>query len=85
MALTEETIKKNATSASFRKGKSLLKDGGVEELLVDLEGLFDDMKSQMLPQSREEFEARAILFYILMQMKTLLQIKRDFVLENVRG
>ncbi len=35
MALTEETIKKNATSAALRKGKNLLRDGGVEELLVD--------------------------------------------------
>ena len=60
------------------------KDNTVEELLADLEGLFGDMKSQMLPQTRDEFEARAILFYILMQMKSLLQIKRDFVLENIR-
>ena len=35
MALTEETIKKNATSAALRKVKNLLRDGGVEELLVD--------------------------------------------------
>lgn len=61
------------------------KDNTVEGLLSELDGLFSDMKSQKLPETREEFEARAILFYILMQMKTLLQIKRQFVLENTAG
>ena len=39
------------------------------------------MKEQELPESRQEFEARAILFYILMQLKNLLELKRDFIAE----
>lgn len=56
------------------------KDNTVEGLLQELEQLFRDMKGQELPDSREEFEARAILFYILMQLKNLLQLKREFML-----
>lgn len=55
------------------------KDNTVEGLLGELDVLLSDMKEQELPRSREEFEARAILFYILMQIKNLLQLKRDFM------
>jgi len=58
------------------------KDNTVEGLLEELEQLFEDMKGQELPVSREEFEARAILFYILMQLKNLLQLKRGFMLSR---
>ena len=60
--------------------KEYHKDNTVEGLLAELDELFQDMKKQELPENREEFEARAILFYILMQIKNLLEIKRDFVL-----
>ena len=60
--------------------KEFHKENTVEGLLADLEALFADMKGQELPESREEFEARAILFYILMQIKNLLEIKRVFVM-----
>ena len=56
------------------------KENTVEGLLIELELFLEDMKAQELPESREEFEARAILFYILMQLRTLLQIKRDFII-----
>lgn len=55
------------------------KDNTVISLLEDLEQLLSDMKQQKLPESREEFEARAILFYILMQIKKLLGLKREFI------
>lgn len=55
------------------------KNNTVEELLERLEELLTDMQGQELPVSREEFEARAILFYILMQIKGLLQIKREYM------
>lgn len=55
------------------------RDNTVEGLLAELDKLLEDMKEQELPESRQEFEARAILFYILMQLKNLLQIKRDFI------
>lgn len=53
-----------------------------EELLKDLESLLSDFKSHELPLSREEFEARAILFYILKQLKRLLMLKRAFALSH---
>lgn len=55
------------------------RDNTVEELSEKLERLFEEMKEQELPASREEFEARAILFYILMQTGNFLELKRDFV------
>jgi len=56
------------------------KENTVEELLGRLQGFLEEMKQEQLPVSREEFEARAILFYILMQMEELLQIKRRFII-----
>ncbi len=53
----------------------------VTEYLEKLETLGEEMRREELPQSREEFEARAILFYVLMQLEELLWIKRRFVLE----
>ncbi|WP_077610329.1 aromatic acid exporter family protein [Clostridium sp. Marseille-P2415] len=54
----------------------------VEGLLQELDLLFQDLKGHELPSDREEFEARAILFYILNQIKRLLMLKRDFVLSH---
>lgn len=62
-----------------RVEKDYHKENTVEGLLAELEQFLAAMKEQELPESREEFEARAILFYILMQLKSLLQLKRDFV------
>ena len=62
--------------------KEFHKYNTVEGLLRDLEELLSEMKRQELPASREEFEARAILFYVLMQLKSLLQLKREFVLKR---
>lgn len=53
----------------------------VEGLLAQMEELFGDMQTQPLPQSREEFEARAVLYYVLRQMEELLKIKRQFIRE----
>ena len=59
------------------------KENTVEGLLGSLDELLLEMKGQKLPESREEFEARAILFYILMQLKNLLELKREFVLNKI--
>ena len=59
------------------------KENTVEGLLDSLDELLLEMKGQKLPESREEFEARAILFYILMQLKNLLELKREFVLNKI--
>lgn len=55
------------------------RDNTVEGLLKRLDSLLLHMKEQELPGSREEFEARAILFYILMQIRNFLELKRDFM------
>ncbi len=55
------------------------KDNTVKGLLDRLQELFQDMERQELPVNRKEFEARAILFYILMQTRSLLELKRNFV------
>lgn len=54
----------------------------VEGLLAQMEELYADMQTQPLPQSREEFEARAVLFYILRQMEELLKVKKQFIGER---
>lgn len=51
----------------------------VEGLLAQMEELLADMQTQPLPRSREEFEARAVLFYILKQLEELLELKRQFI------
>lgn len=47
-----------------------------------LRGLFEEMRRDALPKTREEFEARAVLFYLLKQLEEFLQLKRDFVESN---
>lgn len=44
-----------------------------------LHGIFEEMKTEPLPQSREEFENRAILYHILMDLEEFLVFKKRFV------
>ena len=53
-------------------------DFSVEEL----DQLLVRLKGEELPVNREEFEARAVLFYILMQIHSLLEVKRAFLLDR---
>lgn len=59
------------------------KENTVEELQKQLEQLLQDMKKEKLPESREEFEARALLYYILKQLEEFLLLKREFIKKNV--
>lgn len=63
----------------YRVEQDYHRENTVKGLLEELEKFFGEMKAEELPESREEFEARAILFYILMQLKNLLEAKREFV------
>lgn len=54
------------------------RENTAEGLLEKQQALLLQMKEQRLPQSREEFESRAILFYVLMQIRNLLELKREF-------
>ncbi len=56
----------------------------VTEYLDKLQALKEQMEKEKLPETREEFEARAILFYVMMQLEELLWIKRRFVIEKER-
>ena len=61
-------------------GKMLVLDSQLERLYSILE----HMKEQALPKSREEFESRAILYHVLMDMEDFLLIKKRFV-DNLDG
>ena len=50
-----------------------------EEQIRKLEQIFIDMKDEPLPESREEFENRAVLYHILMDLEEFLIMKRRFV------
>ena len=56
-------------------GKMLVLDAQLERLYAILE----HMKTQELPKTREEFESRAILYHVLMDMEDFLLIKKRFV------
>lgn len=50
-----------------------------ENQLKRLEQLSNDMKKEELPKTREEFESRAVLYHILMDLEDFLNYKRQFV------
>lgn len=50
-----------------------------DKQLRRLKELFEDMEQQELPRTREEFEGRAVLYHILMDLEEFLQFKRQFV------
>lgn len=53
----------------------------VNGLLEELNRLYQYFKNEKLPETREEFEYRAILFQILKELEYFLLIKRNFILE----
>lgn len=57
------------------------RDNDVADLLNRLEKMLAAMKLETLPVSREEFEARALLFYTLMQLDEFLTLKNRFVVQ----
>lgn len=63
---------------------SYMKDFVVElnvptEQIQRLEEISEDMKNEPLPESRDEFESRAILYHILMDLEEFLIFKKRFV------
>lgn len=53
----------------------------VGTLLSELEKLHSDYERQELPVTRQEFENRSMLYHILEDMKSFLEIKRKFIVE----
>lgn len=52
------------------------------EQLVKLNLLFEEMKKEDLPVTREEFESRALLYHTLMDLEDFLNCKKHFI-ENL--
>lgn len=52
-----------------------------EKQIEELEQIFIGMKEEPLPQTREEFESRAILYHILMDLEEYLLYNKRFVEE----
>lgn len=50
-----------------------------EKQMVRLKEIFAEMEKEELPESREEFESRALLYHILMDLEEFLKYKRAFV------
>ena len=50
-----------------------------EAQIKRLEQLLADMKNEDLPQTREEFESRALLYHVLMDIQDFLRCKAEFV------
>lgn len=55
------------------------KENTVKEFLYELERLEKEMKQENLPANREEFEARAVLFYMMKQLEEFLILKEKFM------
>lgn len=62
-------------SASFHEYNNAL------SLLAELERVKEAMRTQPLPDTREEFESRAVLYRILLELEQFLEIKKQFVEE----
>ena len=45
---------------------------------ADLQQVFDQMKQQPLPESRDEFESRAILYHVLLDLEDFLFVNKRF-------
>ena len=50
-----------------------------KEMMEYLQKLLDDMKKQALPQSRGEFESRALLYHVIMDLEDFLRFKQRFI------
>lgn len=77
--LTSET-EQNYALANFLKhvGEELHEKNPAQQLQRELEKLTDAYRQSDLPRTREEFEARAILFELLADCRKFLKIKNDF-------
>ena len=61
------------TAVSFGESNNAI------DLLDRLDKVLQQMKSAALPVTREEFEDRAVLYGILVDLEYFLQLKKEFV------
>ncbi|MGO5093250.1 aromatic acid exporter family protein [Clostridium sp. LCP25S3_F10] len=74
------TYEQTEMIADFTKkvADSLYEENTGEDLILDLENLREGFKKMNLPNTREEFENRALLFQFLNDMEQFLIIKNEF-------
>lgn len=60
-------------------GNNIYNTEAPQEQIDRLDGVFGAMKKEPLPVSREEFEARAILYHVLMELEKFVVYKKRFV------
>ncbi|RGY98743.1 aromatic acid exporter family protein [Clostridium sp. AM58-1XD] len=65
----------SSVSSSFHESNNAV------GLLAEVKDVKEEMKLQPLPAGREEFEARAVLFQILLELEQFLIMKREFAEE----
>ncbi|MBQ8297333.1 MAG: hypothetical protein IJX77_06085 [Ruminococcus sp.] len=51
----------------------------VKNLMSELDVIFDNMRCEKMPESRDEFENRAVLYSLMLQLKEFLNIKYSFM------
>lgn len=51
----------------------------VKDLIAELDDIFARMRFQKMPESRTEFENRAVLYSLMLQIKDFLSIKYEFM------
>lgn len=61
-----------------RTAQQLSRENPAIELLDDIEQFHQTFRERPLPQTRQEFETRAILFQLLQGMEEFIQLKVDF-------
>jgi len=66
------------SSFIYKISVSFGESNNAKELMEDLSKLLEEMKNSSLPVSREEFENRAILYAILMDLEYFLHLKKEF-------
>lgn len=79
--VTIRTIPAQAEQISafiYEIGASFAESNNAKALLEELSVLLLQMKESPLPVTREEFEDRALLYSILMDLDYFLQLKKDF-------
>ncbi|MBR5509720.1 MAG: hypothetical protein IKV59_06675, partial [Lachnospiraceae bacterium] len=50
-----------------------------DEQIQNLQKVFDQMRREELPKSRAEFENRAVLYHLLMDLEEFLLVKKRFL------
>lgn len=69
---------KQISAFIYKVSISFGESNNAKELLEELSKLLEQMKDSSLPVTREEFENRALLYSILMDLEYFLQLKKEF-------